>query len=319
MLTLLVVLSALDDGAGGLQHHLLVSRFSKFLAEQQEELCAAIEALDASGQAFSRDAWSREDGSHGTARVLQGGDVVEKGGISTTFAVGVLSEERASAMRTRGRVVEAGNEYAATALSVVLHSRSPFVPTFRADARLFVVGEEAWFGGGADLTPSYLFEEDAVEWHAFWRDACGEHHSELYPRLKRWCDEYFYLPFRREHRGIGGIFFDDLDKTQLDDPESFARDVVAGFAPSWRAIVERRRDAAYTDAQRHWQLLRRGRYVEFNLLNDRGVRFGLSPDAIERVLVSAPPLVAWDYGRRDPPPDSEEARLLSVLKHPREW
>lgn len=292
--------------------------FERLLQTKQEELCGALEALDGSGLAFSRDEWRRKDGSLGLTRVLQGGNVVEKGGVSTTFARGVLSEQRASSMLKRGRMVRAGQAYSASALSIVLHARSPHVPTFRADVRLFSVEGESWFGGGADLTPAVLYEADAMDWHSHWRSVCERHPSPgLYARLKRACDEYFYLPLRGEHRGIGGLFFDDLE--DLENPEAFVRDVVDNFYPSWAGIVARRRDIAYTDDEVHWQRLRRGRYVEFNLLDDRGVKFGLSPEAMERVFVSAPPLVAWDYGRPEPAPNSNQGQLLAVLRQPRDW
>lgn len=293
--------------------------FSTWLERKQDEVCLALEALDGSGACFSQDVWSREDGSRGVSRVLQGGDVVEKGGVMTTFAKGTLSEQRAAAMTARGRSVISGQAYHAAALSIVLHAKSPLVPTFRSDVRLFVVGEDGWYGGGSDLTPSYLFEEDARDWHLHWKVVCDRHSPDLYARLKPWCDEYFYLPLRREHRGIGGIFFDDLDSKQLANPEAFVLDVIENFVPSWSTIVTRRRDIDYSEDQIRWQRLRRGRYVEFNLLNDRGVKFGLTADAIERVLVSAPPLVAWEYQTSEPAADSAEGRLLAVLRQPRDW
>lgn len=293
--------------------------FSTWLERKQDELCLALEALDGSGARFTHDAWSRQDGSRGVSRVLQGGDIVEKGGVMTTFAKGILPEQRAAAMTARGRKVGPGQAYHAAALSIVLHAKSPLVPTFRSDVRLFVVGKEGWYGGGSDLTPTYLFEDDARDWHLHWKLVCDRHSADLYARLKPWCDEYFYLPLRREHRGIGGIFFDDLDSTQLANPEAFVLDVVDNFVPSWSTIVARRRDMEYSEDQIRWQRLRRGRYVEFNLLNDRGVKFGLTADAIERVLVSAPPLVAWEYQSSEPAADSAEGRLLAVLRQPRDW
>lgn len=294
-----------------------VSSFGRVLECKQAELCAAFEALDGSGEKFCVDEWSREDGSRGVTRVLQKGDVIDKGGVSLTLAQGVLSEQRAAAMRTRGRAVEAGLPYSAAALSLVLHAKSPFVPTFRSDVRLFVVGDDGWYGGGADLTPSYLFEEDAMEFHRSWRKVCRDSSAD-YGRLKKWCDEYFYLPLREEHRGIGGIFFDEMKDDENFDARAFAENVADNFFDSWAPIVERRRHMPYNDDHVEWQRLRRGRYLEFNLMHDRGVKFGLSPEALERVLVSAPPLVAWEY-RHEPPPGSEEARLLQVLKTPKDW
>jgi len=299
-----------------------LSSFEAYVERRQSELCERWEALDGSGARFSVDRWERGDGSHGVARVLQGGALVEKGAVSTTFARGTLSKQRAEAARARGREgLEEGQPFRAAALSIVLHPRSPLVPTFRADVRAFAVAESVWFGGGADLTPCYVFDDDAREWHSLWRELCGD---QRYRRFKTWCDDYFYLPLREEHRGIGGIFFDDLasigGEQNVDPAEAFVRRVADAFDAAWRPVVDRRRNMPYGDRERQWQLERRGRYLEFNLLSDRGVRFGLSPDAIDRVMVSAPPLVAWTYGQPDPDPASDEGRLLAVLRNPpRDW
>lgn len=298
--------------------------FSAYLREQQSSIIGEVEALEGGGASFCVDEWSREDGSSGVTRVIEGGAVVEKGCVSTSFIKGTLTPQRASAMSARGRSgidAKGGQHFEAAALSLVLHARSPMVPTLRGDARCFVVFDDdgeplaSWYGGGCDLTPSYLFDEDAEAFHGFWRRATEVHRPGLYEALKAACDEYFYLPLRREHRGVGGIFWDDDD---ADYADALARDVLAGMIASWRPIVEKRKDAPFTDDQKNWQLLRRGRYLEFNLLNDRGVKFGLSPDAIERIMVSAPPLIAWRY-KADPVPGSDEARLLEVLTTPRKW
>ena len=290
--------------------------FETYLTTRQRELCSAWEQLDGSKK-FTSDPWERGDGSHGLARVLQGGDFIEKGAVSTTFAKGKLSAQRASAMSSRGRGgVTEGDAYQAAALSIVLHPRSPFVPTFRADVRAFAVKDSVWYGGGADLTPAYLFEDDAHEWHRHWQNVCDQHDPTFYPRFKAWCDDYFYLPLRKEHRGIGGIFFDDLEDVSA---LAFVTSVADNFALAWHPIVDRRRSMPYDDHHRQWQLNRRGRYLEFNLLTDRGVKFGLTPEAIDRVMVSAPPLIAWDYGVA-PDTDSPEGHLLTVLRGPpRDW
>mmetsp|Transcript_52700 Transcript_52700/g.127764 ORF Transcript_52700/g.127764 Transcript_52700/m.127764 type:complete len:252 (+) Transcript_52700:356-1111(+) len=249
-------------------------------------------------------------------------------------------------------MVRAGDTYAAAALSIVLHSRSPFIPTFRSDVRIFMVesattsspeekegeGEDssstprriAFFGGGADLTPYYLgdsttnqdFADDITSFHNMYRDLATHKYPVSgfdYPTLKELCDKYFYLPARSEHRGTGGIFFDDLD-ADMPNAVDFVKGVANTWMPSWLPIIEKRRDMSYTDQQKQWQLLRRGRYLEFNLLYDRGVAFGLQvPNPrVEGVMVSAPPLIAWEYNHQILD-GSEEARIMDVLKNPVDW
>ena len=291
--------------------------FKDFLAAQQKVMCDAVAALDGTSS-FGEDAWTRGDGSHGLTRVIADGALVEKGCISTSYIQGTLTKARAEAMCSRGREnVKAGDRFEAAALSLVLHARSPHVPTLRGDARCFVVFDEndepreAWYGGGCDLTPCYVVEDDIRGFHAHWRDVC----KGRYQDMKQTCDGYFYLPLRQEHRGVGGVFWDDDASA---DADALARRVLETMIASWAPIVARRRGDAVAEAQRQWQLLRRGRYLEFNLLNDRGVRFGLSPDAIERIMVSAPPLIAWQY-KAEPAIGSPEARLVDVLRKPRSW
>ncbi|KAJ1431437.1 Coproporphyrinogen III oxidase [Ochromonadaceae sp. CCMP2298] len=361
-------------------------RFCQFCLKSQQSMIATLNTVDG-GAVFAQNPWDRFDDAggfvgHGITAVLEGGDLIEKGAASTTFLRGTLSPQRAASMSARlakkevaGGAVGAadapdmvGRSYFAAAFSVVLHSRSPMVPTFRSDVRYFELeGMEGWFGGGADLTPYYLFDEDAHQFHATYRNVCARHGPEtLFPRLKKYCDEYFFIPARGEHRGVGGIFFDDLMDTFLDaehtddTDDTDVRDADAGiadagdagvtaeagatresggsgldramgftcavadtFMPSYLTVVDKRRNLPFSDEQRHWQLLRRGRYIEFNLLYDRGVRFGLLPveqgdRRTEAVLVSCPPLVAWDYNHQ-PAPGSEEERLLQILKDPRDW
>jgi len=316
-------------------------KFRDFILQRQKTIVQDLEALDGTAM-FRLDDWRRSDTTYGVTGVLEGGSLIEKGAVSVSIIQGTLTEERARTMSSRGRKVRegGGQPYCAAALSLVVHAAHPMVPTLRADVRYFEVADDGhsepqgWFGGGADLTPCYLFEEDAIEWHKHWRGVCDKYSPDLYPRYKKWCDEYFYLPARQEHRGIGGIFFDDLmDFSDLPPPPSpspstsptpptppleFVQDVADGLLDSWRPIVDRRRSLPYTPQQREWQLVRRGRYVEFNLLYDRGVRFGLAPGgAIERVIVSAPPLVKWSY--RYGEPGEEERRLVDVLRKPRDW
>jgi len=318
-----------DDDANALFQEIV-----DFLATKQVEIIGMIEGEleESSGAKFSRDEWGspdylKGDKSGGITRVLQGGHVIEKGACSlTVIRNGVLTRERAESMvASRGGAIniKEGDTYHAAALSMVLHSLSPMIPTFRSDVRIFYVeGVGAFLGGGADLTPYYLFDDDICEFHNVYKSLSDETHSELtecnYAALKQQCDEYFYLPARSEHRGVGGIFFDHVPATATS--MAFLKDVTSAWMPSWFPICQRRRDLAYSDDQKHWQLLRRGRYLEFNLLYDRGVQFGLAKanPRVEAVMVSAPPRIAWDYNPTIVP-GSEEARLVEVLKAPRDW
>jgi coproporphyrinogen III oxidase len=262
----------------------LFQNFVSALREKQQDIIEQLEAMDGSGQKFTNDTWGVFDGeeiaSGGLTRVLQGGDVIEKGACSFTLIQrGILSSEHAKSIRSRQHAsigIKGGDRYSAAALSIVLHSRSPMVPTFRSDVRIFSVETRngksmAWFGGGADLSPYYLFEDDVRHFHHLCRDLCDEYLSEIsgfsYQSIKKECDAYFYLPARSEHRGTGGIFFDDMEATESSS--KFVQAVADTWLPSWLPIVERHRNEKYTDKQRHWQLLRRGRYLEFNLLYDR--------------------------------------------------
>eukprot|EP00898_Chlorokybus_atmophyticus_P002929 jgi/Chlat1/3637/Chrsp238S03636 len=311
-------------GKNGMQE-----RMEALVNKLQGDICSTLEAEDPSGLRFCSDSWKRgEDaGSYGLTRVLEGGELLEKAAVNVSVIRGTLSEQRAKAISGRGQsVVSAGQSYFAAALSLVLHSVSPLVPTFRSDVRYFEVDDgAAWFGGGADLTPYYIFDEDQREFHRFWRDLCEVHEQGLYAKLKRSCDEYFYLPARKEHRGTGGIFFDDLaglretsGEEGLEFAFAFIDDVAHGWMRSYLPIARRRGRISYTDAQRQWQLLRRGRYLEFNLLYDRGVRFGLDTGRIESIMVSAPPLIAWRYNVV-PEAGSEEEKLVEILRQPRDW
>lgn len=298
--------------------------FETFLLDTQQKILADAERLDGSGQRFVTDRWERpgDNAGYGITCVLEGGDLLEKAAANISIVRGTLSAARAQAMSSRGRsqIDPAGGQpYSAAALSLVFHSAHPLVPTLRADVRLFQVAGCNWFGGGCDLTPSYLFEEDAVEFHSYWKNVCDNYNPDIYAEHKAWCDRYFYIPARKEHRGIGGLFFDDLDAAELDyDVQGYVKDVALGILPSWEAIAQRRRAMPYTEAQRNWQLLRRGRYLEFNLLYDRGVKFGLDGGRVESIMVSAPPLIAWKYNVV-PEAGSEEEKLVQVLQKPRDW
>jgi coproporphyrinogen III oxidase len=321
--------------------------FVTFLQEKQTEIIDEVERMDGSTSRFSRDAWGLFDensdnvASGGITRVIQGGNVVEKGACSLTLIRrGVLSAERAAAIRSRqddtGDIpIQAGDAYSAAALSIVFHTRSPMIPTFRSDVRIFLVESSttkktiAFFGGGADLTPYYLWDEDISFFHTMYQDLCHESQANAanpedsvlfsYPSLKKLCDDYFYLPARSEHRGTGGIFFDDLPAS-TPGVVDFVQKVANTWMPSWLPIVEKRRKLAFTDKQKQWQLLRRGRYLEFNLLYDRGVKFGLANanPRVEGVMVSAPPVIAYEYNHHIEP-GSDEDRIMQVLKNPKDW
>lgn len=316
-LSLLTSLSGLRLGSDRFQV------FSDFCLQKQQEIIQTLNEEDGVS-VFTQDKWERSSG-FGVTAVLERGGLIEKGAVSTTITRGILSPERAQAISSRrslGTESLINSTYHAAALSLVLHSKSPMVPTFRADIRYFELENgDGWFGGGADLTPYYLFDDDAEFFHRIYKETCDRYSDSLYPKLKDWCDKYFYLPARMEHRGIGGIFFDDLSEISgsPSDALSFTCDVCRTFMSSYLPIIRKRRDLEYTEQQRHFQLLRRGRYIEFNLLYDRGVRFGLVPGGrVEAVMVSCPPLVAWDYNF-SPLKDSEEERLMGILRQPKQW
>jgi coproporphyrinogen III oxidase len=284
--------------------------FAESLPALQAEVCAALEAADG-GARFSTDRWERPGGGGGTARVLQDGPVLEKAGANVSDVGGPVPEPLAA------RLPGDGPEFVAAGLSVVVHPRSPFVPTAHLNVRFLARGGTASFGGGADLTPHYLFEEDCVHFHRTLRDACEAELPGRYPEWKREADRYFFLPHRGEHRGVGGIFFDGLPA----DPAalSLARALPGAFLAAYLPIVARRAKAPWGEEERRWQEIRRGRYVEFNLVHDRGTLFGLATRGrIESVLMSLPPRVRWPYDHR-PASGSREAALLEVLRAPRDW
>ena len=282
-----------------------------FLSALQSEICGELERLDGTGR-FSRDPWDRPGGGGGLTRVLEQGDLLEKAGVSFSHVQGELPEAFARRLQGEGRT------FAAVGLSLVLHPRSPLVPTTHANFRFIVQGAKSWFGGGTDLTPYYLFEEDAAHFHRTLKAACDRHDPSYYSAFKPACDRYFHLPHRGEARGVGGIFFENMG----GDPGrelAFVKDCASSFLPAWLPIAERRRALPYGDAQRLWQEIRRGRYVEFNLLYDRGTIFGLETGGrTESILMSLPPAVRWVYDHH-PIPGSDEARLLEVLRNPRAW
>ena len=279
----------------------------------QDQVSAGIERLDGTAK-LREDTWERPGGGGGRSRILEGGAVLERAGVNFSEVFGELPDEVGKSLPGSGR------KFYATGTSIVIHPRNPLAPTVHANYRYFErgEGETFWFGGGADLTPSTLFEEDARHFHATLKGACDLHDPAYFPRFKKWCDEYFFLKHRGEARGVGGIFFDHLqgDRGAL---EPFVFSCADAFLPSYVPIVERRRDLPFTEAQRQFQLYRRGRYVEFNLVWDKGTTFGLKTGGrIESILMSMPPLARWEYDF-EPLPGSEEAKLFDVLRHPREW
>lgn len=297
----------------------VIDSVNTYLRQLQDRICSELEALD--GQArFQEDPWQRPDGGGGRTRVLREGAVFEQAGVGYSHVFGSNLPPTASERRPE----LAGRSFQAMGVSLVIHPRNPYVPTTHANVRFFIADKPGaapiwWFGGGFDLTPYYGFDEDGVHWHRCARDACAPFGADLYPRFKRWCDEYFYLPHRAEPRGIGGLFFDDFDEGGFDHAYGFMRSVGDHFLPAYRPIVERRMDTPYGDREREFQLYRRGRYVEFNLLLDRGTRFGLqSGGRTESILMSLPPLVRWQYDWQ-PDPGTPEAELYERFLVPRDW
>jgi coproporphyrinogen III oxidase len=289
-----------------------------FLRQLQDRICAAVEQLDGDAR-FVEDAWTREAGGGGRTRVLREGALFEQAGVNFSRVHGTQLPPSATAHRPD----LAGGSFIATGVSLVLHPRSPYMPTTHANVRYFEASKPGvepvwWFGGGFDLTPFYPFDEDVTHWHTVARDLCAPYGEDVYPRYKKWCDEYFYLKHRGETRGVGGLFFDDLNEGGFERCFAFTRDVGQGFLDAYLPIAERRRDIAYGEREREFQLYRRGRYVEFNLVYDRGTLFGLqSGGRTESILMSLPPRVRYEYAYQ-PEPGSAEARLADYLK-PREW
>jgi coproporphyrinogen III oxidase len=293
----------------------LFDRAAKLFSELQTDICRALADLDGAAD-FGMDRWERQGGGGGVARVLEGGALFEKAGVNWSSVDGELPAELAEQMPGDGRA------FRATGVSLVLHPRSPMVPTAHANFRCLTRGSAQWFGGGADLTPYYLFRDDAVHFHSVLAAACDRHRPiGDYERFKTWCDEYFFLPHRGETRGIGGVFFDYLGaKGEHPAPQTFdfVSDLGRSFVQAYVPIAQRRQTERYGDLERAWQLRRRGRYVEFNLIHDRGTLFGLKTNGrIESILMSLPPLVRWDYDVMATP-GSPEAELLAHLR-PTDW
>jgi coproporphyrinogen III oxidase len=286
---------------------------SDYLTALQERIVAALEQLD--GGSFRRDAWTRPEGGGGISRLIEEGALFERGGVNFSRVQGASLPSSATAARPQ----LAGRGYEAIGVSLVLHPRNPYCPTVHMNVRCFAAGETWWFGGGMDLTPYYGFEEDARHFHAACKAALAPFGPERYPRYKKWCDEYFFLKHRNEPRGIGGIFFDDLNEPDFGTCFALLRAVGDRFISAYAPIIERRRTLAFSEREREFQAYRRGRYVEFNLVYDRGTLFGLqSGGRTEAILMSLPPRVTWRYDWR-PEPGTPEAHLYSDFLRPRDW
>ncbi len=296
-----------------------VDAVANYLTKLQDQICLSLEQIDARNR-FREDSWQRAEGGGGRSRVLEEGAVFEKAGINFSHVHG--SQLPASATAHRPEL--AGRSFQALGVSLVIHPRNPYVPTSHANVRFFVAEKQGsdpvwWFGGGFDLTPYYGFEEDAVHWHETARQACEPFGEQIYPRFKTWCDDYFFLKHRDEPRGIGGLFFDDFN--ELDFEQSFAlmQSIGDHYIPAYAPIVERRKELPFGERERDFQMYRRGRYVEFNLVYDRGTLFGLQTGGrTESILMSLPPVVKWRYDWH-PQPGSREAELYEKFLRPKDW
>ncbi|MGZ3911502.1 MAG: oxygen-dependent coproporphyrinogen oxidase [Flavisolibacter sp.] len=293
-----------------------------YIEDLQNRICQALEMADGKAR-FLEDRWERPEGGGGRTRVISGGAVFEKGGVNTSVVFGAVTD----AMRHQLKIH--GSEWFACGLSLVLHPLNPFVPTVHCNYRMFELYNEKkevmdrWFGGGTDLTPYYLFEEDARHFHQVYKKVCDRFDESFYPRFKENCDNYFVNYHRgNERRGIGGIFYDYQRPAEGRDPGfwmDFGKACGDAFTEAYLPLVEKRKDMPYTAAQKHWQEIRRGRYVEFNLVHDRGTLFGLKTNGrIESILMSLPPTVRFEYNYQ-PAPGSPEAALLEACRHPRDW
>jgi len=290
-----------------------------FLLQLQDDICRQLEDEDGEGK-FIEDTWQRPEGGGGRTRVLSEGEVFEQAGVNFSHVFGTNLPPSATAQRPE----LAGRSFQATGVSLVIHPRNPYVPTSHANVRFFIAekpGEEPvwWFGGGFDLTPYYPFREDVVQWHQTARDACQPFGEDYYPRFKQWADEYFFLKHRNETRGVGGLFFDDLNEKSFDHSFDLMKSIGEHYIKAYRPIVNRRKDTNYGERERDFQLYRRGRYVEFNLVYDRGTLFGLqSGGRTESILMSLPPLVKWRY-QWQPEAGSAEEKLYTEFLGSRDW
>ncbi|KAL6659285.1 hypothetical protein ACP70R_003325 [Stipagrostis hirtigluma subsp. patula] len=323
------------------------ARFERVIRRVQAEVCAALEAVEGGGARFREDAWTRPGGGGGISRVLQGGRVFEKAAVNVSVVYGVMPPEAYRAARPDAAAAAGGEKagpvpFFAAGVSSVIHPMNPFAPTMHFNYRYFeteapktiseTMEDDApfsadapgaprqwWFGGGTDLTPSYIIEEDVKHFHSVQKQVCDKFDPTFYPRFKKWCDEYFYIKHRGERRGVGGIFFDDLNDYDQETLLHFATECADSVLPAYIPIVERRKDTPFTEEHKAWQQLRRGRYVEFNLVYDRGTTFGLKTGGrIESILVSLPLTARWEYDHK-PEVGTEEWKLLDTCVNPKEW
>ena len=289
-----------------------------FLLQLQDDICAGLEQADGVGR-FEEDSWTRAEGGGGRSRVMRNGGVIEQGGVNFSHVHGDAMPASATAHRPE----LAGRSFEAMGVSLVIHPNNPHVPTSHANVRFFIAEKEGsdpvwWFGGGFDLTPFYPVEEDCLHWHQVSHDLCAPFGDQVYPEYKAWCDRYFYLKHRDETRGVGGLFFDDLNQWPFERCFDFMQAVGRGYLDAYLPIIEKRNASPYTEQERQFQLYRRGRYVEFNLVYDRGTLFGLQTGGrTESILMSMPPLARWEYDWQ-PEPGTAEARLNDFLV-PRDW
>lgn len=296
-----------------------IEQVKKFLLQLQNKICESLQEIDG-GAEFEIDQWQRELGGGGVSRVLRNGNIFEQGGVNFSHVFG--GQLPASATASRPEL--AGRSFQAMGVSLVIHPKNPHIPTSHANVRFFIAEKENeepvwWFGGGFDLTPFYPVFEDVVHWHSVAKSLCEPFGSGVYDEYKQWCDDYFYLKHRKETRGVGGLFFDDLNQHGFERSFELMRAVGEGFLEAYVPIVQRRKNDSYTEKQREFQLYRRGRYVEFNLLFDRGTLFGIqSGGRTESILMSMPPLARWEYAY-EPDKSSEEYKLYRSFLKPRDW
>lgn len=291
------------------------TRAQEFFSALQDTICQALEIADGKAK-FREDQWHREGGGGGRTRVIEGGAVFEKAGVNFSAVAGTLPEQFAGKIG-EGIAGAEGRDFFATGVSLVLHPCNPYLPTVHANFRFLEKGEASWFGGGSDLTPYYPFHDDVIHFHRTLKAACDRHNADYYPRFKKWCDEYFFIKHRNETRGVGGVFFDYL-QGDLEPLFAFVKDVGEAFLPAYLPIVEKRRDHEYGEREKHFQLIRRGRYAEFNLVYDRGTVFGLETRGrTESILMSLPPLASWVYDYR-PEPNTPEAAAWQFFT-PQDW
>jgi coproporphyrinogen III oxidase len=298
----------------------MIDQVKAYLLSLQQDICDQLEQVDGKAS-FIKDNWEKESGAGGgLTRVLTHGAVFEQAGVNFSIVHGDNMPASATALRPE----LAGRRFSALGVSLVIHPHNPYAPTSHANVRFFIAEKEGedpiwWFGGGFDLTPYYGFDEDAILWHQTAKEACDPFGEDVYPKYKKWCDDYFYMKHRDEQRGVGGLFFDDLNEGGFDQCFAFMQSVGNSYIKAYRPIVERRKDTPFTDHERQFQLYRRGRYVEFNLVYDRGTLFGLQTGGrTESILMSLPPLVRWEY-QYTPEPDTPESQLYERYIKPQDW